>query len=132
MPINKTKLIFDKDSIIKSEDIILNPQKPDETNSYDIIFKQIENYHVGEYKSYLWFNVDGQTFGDKIIITLKIGKKEQKKEIEENMDEIKEFLELFGLTEGDYSNEKILEHLKKIILIFIKHFVVFLIKIINK
>ena len=48
------------------------------------------------------------------------------------MDEIKEFLELFGLTEGDYSNEKILEHLKKIILIFIKHFVVFLIKIINK
>ena len=71
-PVNKTKLIFDKDSNIKSEDIILNPQKPDETNSYDIIFKQIENYHVGEYKSYLWFNVNGQTYGDKIIITLKI------------------------------------------------------------
>ena len=59
-PINKTKLIFDKNSDIKSEDIILNPQKPDETNSYDIIFKQIENYPVGEYKSYLWFNVNGQ------------------------------------------------------------------------
>ena len=79
MPINKTKLIFDKDSIIKSEDIILNPQKPDETNSYDIIFKQIENYHVGEYKSYLWFNVDGKTYGDKIIITLKIIEKKKNK-----------------------------------------------------
>ena len=113
-PINKTKLIFDKDPNIKSEDIILNPQKPDETNSYDIIFKQIENYTVGEFKFSLWFNVDGQTYGDKIIITLKIIEKEkQKNEIEENMDKIKEFLEDFGLTEGECSNEKILEHLKK-------------------
>ena len=110
-PINKTKLIFDKDSDIKSEDIILNPQKPDETNTYDIIFKQIENYPVAEYKSYLWFNVDGQNFGDKIIITFKIIEKNN--ELEENMDKIKEFIENYGLTEGEYSNEKILEHLKQ-------------------
>ena len=112
-PVNKTKLIFDEDSDIKSEDIILNPQKPNETNKYNIIIKQIENYDVGEYKSYLWFNVDGQNFGDKIIIAFKIAKKDQNNEVEENMDKIKEFLDNFGLTEGDYSNEMILEHLKK-------------------
>ena len=33
---------------------------------------------VGEYKSYLWFNVDGQTYGDKIIITFKIIEKKNK------------------------------------------------------
>ena len=38
-PLNKTKLIFDKNSFIKSEDIILNPQKPNETNKYNIIIK---------------------------------------------------------------------------------------------
>ena len=113
-PINKTKLIFDKDSIIKSEDIILNPQKPDETNSYDIIFKQIENYHVGEYKSYLWFNVDGQTFGDKIIITFKfIEKKDQNNEVEENIEKIQQFIKKFDITEGLFPNEKILRRLKK-------------------
>ena len=29
------------------------------------------------------------------------------------MDKIKEFLDNFDLTEGDYSNKKILKHLKK-------------------
>ena len=78
-----------------------------------LLLKQIENYHEDEYKSYLWFNIDGHNFGDKIIITFKLIEKiVQKNGIEENMDTIKKFKNKFGLIENLFSNETILEHLK--------------------
>ena len=104
-PLNKTKLIFDKESYFKEKDISLQPQKPGEEKKYEIILKNLGKLKVGEYKCILSFGVGLKSlkyFGEKII--LRINVKDQVIGI---------FRNEFGLQEKDYSDEKILELLKK-------------------
>ena len=113
-PMNNTKLIFDKESSILGEDMTLEPQKPDEEKKYVINFKNVEKYDVGEYKSYLWFYLNGEKIGDKILITFKIKEKEnQDNEMDKYMDKIKELRDTYGISKEDCSDERILNVLKE-------------------
>ena len=112
--INNTKLIFDKESDIKGEEIILGPQKPNEEKKYVIVFKNLAKYNIGEYKSYAWFYAEGETVGEKLAITIKIKEKNTiKDEIDKYMDKIKEFRESYTLPQDEISDETIFEKLKE-------------------
>jgi len=106
-PKDCAKLIFDRASNIEGEDIVLEPQKSGEQKIYHAIFKKVSKYRVGEYKSFLLFSVNDETFGEELELTVEI------KENEENIDRINEFRQKYDLNNNDYSNEKILEALKK-------------------
>jgi hypothetical protein len=112
--INNTKLIFDEESDIKGEDIILGPQKPNEEKKYLIVFKNLEKYDIGEYKSYVWFYAEGETVGEKLTITINIKEDNAiKNEIDKCMDKIKDFRESFSLPQDEISDETIIEKLKE-------------------
>ena len=113
-PINSTKLIFDKESDIKGEDITLDPQKPNEEKKYVIVFKNLEKYDIGEYKSYVWFYAEGETVGEKLTITINIKEEKViKNEIDQYMDEIKKFRDCYSIPQDEISDETILENLKE-------------------
>ena len=112
-PINCTKLIFDKASKITGDEIVLKPQKSDEQNKYNVIFKKVSKYRVGEYKSYLLFCVNDEAFGEKLELTVGIKENKKNSDIDENIDKINEFRLNYDLDKDDYSNAKILEALKK-------------------
>jgi hypothetical protein len=113
-PKDCTKLIFDKSSDIEGDEIVLEPQKSDEQKIYHAIFKKVSKYRVGEYKSYLLFCVNDETFGKKLELTIGIIENKKKSEIDENIDKINEFRKNYDLDKNDdYSNAKILEVLKK-------------------
>ena len=65
-PIKATKLKYDKESCFNGNDILLDPQKPDEKKKYDIILEGLGNYQPGEYKPFLWFYIDDNTLGEKL------------------------------------------------------------------
>ena len=67
-----TKLIFDNNSIIKGDEIILNEQKPGEKNRYEIKFKNLKDFFSGEYRAYLIFNVNGKKYGEILTIIVVI------------------------------------------------------------
>ena len=106
-PEGNTKLKFDKTSDIIGNEIILEPQAPGEQKSYDIFFNKIDNYFSGEYKSNLWFCINDLNYGENLKIRLKF---EIKREVQKN---IKEFRNLFGLSEEEYSDKEIYESLIK-------------------
>jgi hypothetical protein len=112
-PKDCTKLIFDRASDIKGEEIVLDPQKSGEQKIYHAAFKNISKYRVGEHKSYLLFCVNDETFGEKLELTVGIKKNKPKLEIEQYIDQIKEFRELFELKIKEFSDEILLEVLKK-------------------
>ena len=67
------KLIFVEPSTFKTDDdIILNPQEPGENNVYKIIFKNLKSYPLGNYYSYLCFNINGVNLGQKLKLTTSI------------------------------------------------------------
>ena len=121
-PKDCTELIFDKTSKIIGDEIVLKPQKSGEQNKYNAIFKNVSKYRVGEYKSYLLFCVNDETFGEELELTIGIIENKKKSEIDENIDKINEFRKNYDLDKfrknydldkNDYSNAKILEVLKK-------------------
>ena len=67
-----TKLIFDNNFKIKGEDIKLKPQKPGEKNTYEIILKNFNKFISGEYYTFLKFKVDGQNYGENLMIKIYI------------------------------------------------------------
>ena len=109
-PENKTKLIFDKESIIKGNDLILLPQKCEEKINYTINVPGLDELKEGKYYLYLWFTVKGEYLGKKITIEIIVQKNE---ELILYGDKIKEFRENFGLSEEDYDDERLLESLIK-------------------
>ena len=112
-PKDCTKLIFDKASKITGDEIVLKPQKSGEQNNYNVIFKKVSKYRVGEYKSYLLFYVNDETFGEILELTIRIIENKKNPEIDENIDKINEFRQNYDLDKNDYSNSKILGVLKK-------------------
>ena len=110
-PYGKTKLVFDKNCPIKSDDIILESQKPGQNKEYIVNFSQLQNFPVGTYYSYLYFNINGHNIGDRLSIIINI-KEKQQNEINENMDKIKEFRQNYDLNDNGFSDQKIFEALK--------------------
>ena len=112
-PEGKTKLVFERESEICDNEIILRPQKPGEIGKYNIIVSGLGNYSHKQYKSYLCLYIDDEVIGDQIILTINIKEKDKpKKEIEDYMNKINEFREIYSLGVEDYSDEKLFEVLK--------------------
>ena len=107
-------MVFERESEISGDDIILNPQKPGEIGKYNIILKGLNNYSHKQYKSYLNIYIDDDEVGEQIILTINIKEKDtNKKEIEYNMDKIIEFRNNYILGIEDYSDEVLLKALKQ-------------------
>jgi len=107
-PQNKTKLIFENNSDIRGNEIKLKGQKCGEEYKYEVKFKNLQNLKEGEYISYIRFEINGETIGEKLAlknIIIKIDNIDY-------IDKIIEFRENFALDENVYSNEKLLEVLK--------------------
>ena len=122
-PKGGTKLIYDKKSVVSGDDIILKPQNPGDIAQYEITLKNLGQFFAGEYSSYLLFYVNGKNYGDKISLKVVIKKKENPKPKQnEDLEKVKEFRNNFGLDENEYSDEKLLEILKKNGFDFIKSF----------
>ena len=112
-PKNTAKLIFEDNSDIKGEEVILQPQKCGEELKYEVMFKQLEKLKVGEYKSYVRFEINGETIGEKLILKNIIKEKENNDDdINNFIDKINEFRGTFNLDENDYSDERLLEVLR--------------------
>ena len=113
-PENLTKLIFDEKSEIKGEEIILKPQKKGTELNYEIIFNNLEKLTKDEYKSHAKIIVKGEQIGEKLILKIKIKKKEDtNEEMNKNMDVIENFRVENGLDEIEYPNERIFKALKE-------------------
>ena len=107
-PKNNTKLVFDfKTSKFIQDDLILEPQRFNEEKYYDIIIRELDQYPAGEYNVYLWFEVNGKHYGERIEFKIII-----KEKTNQDFDKIKELRKTFNLSEEDYSDGKILESLK--------------------
>ena len=104
-PVNKTKLIYDKESYFKEDNILLKPQKPGEEETYEIILKNLGKLKIQEYQCILSFGVGLKSikfFGEKIILKINVKDKA-----------IVEFRKEFGLLEEEFSDEKILKILEE-------------------
>ena len=109
----QTKLKFDEKSLIKGKEVRLNPQKPGTKESYEIVYPNLKGFKAGEYRSNILFNVNGKNYGEVLTIKVVIkGKEKPKNEFEEHKEKIKDFRDNFGLSEIDYSDEKLYEILK--------------------
>ena len=107
-PVNNTRLVFDFNSNFVQNDIILQPQKYNETKNYEMIINDLGEYPPGDYNIYLRFEVNGEQFGDRIEINLVIKEKQN-----DDLIKVNEFRRNFNLAEKDYPNDKILSLLKK-------------------
>ena len=120
---NDSKLLVDSNSKFKADEITLDPQKPNEEKIYNVKLKDLKNYPIGEYKAFFVFYSGGKIHGEKIVAIIKIKEiDDANKEINENIDKIKEFRETFNLEEKEFSDEKLLEILKENDFDFLKAF----------
>ena len=103
---SNAKLVFDNNSHIKSDDIILNPQRCNEEQIYKINFNNLSKLNTGKYEIYLWFNINGEIFGDKIKLMIKVYE-------DDNSREVDYFRKYFCLSKNDYLDGKIIEVLEK-------------------
>lgn len=71
-PEGRAKLLFEKESQINGEDILLRPQKPNETEKYKIILKGLEGKPPNQYKSNLGFYVGDHKIGEQLVLTINI------------------------------------------------------------
>jgi len=71
-PEGRAKLLFERESQINGEDIILRPQKPNETEKYKIILKEFEDKPPNQYKSILGFYVGDHKIGEQLVLTINI------------------------------------------------------------
>ena len=90
-PSNKTKLVFNKDSNLIGEDIILHPQNPGERKNYQINIFELETYPYSIYAFELIFKVDEKQYGEKINFNIEIINKEKKEELEKIEEFRKEY-----------------------------------------
>lgn len=102
-----TKLVFENNSQIKADDdITLNPQKCNEEETYKINFNNLSKLNIGKYECYLNFNVNGENFGDKIKLMIKVNEND-------NLNVIELFRESFSLKKTQYSDRQLIEVLKR-------------------
>jgi hypothetical protein len=114
-PEKTTKLIFDKNSKIKGDEIILKPQKAGEELKYKVVFNNLEKLDQGEYKSYMRFQIKDDIFiGEKLILKIIVKEKEDpNSEMNNHMEEIEKLRKEYGLSEDQYTNKIIYDALEK-------------------
>ena len=113
-PENDTKLIFEEKSKVKGEEIILKPQEKGSELNYEIIFNNLEKLTEGEYQSYANIIIKGDQIGEKLILKIKIKKKENPyDEMNKYMDKIESLRTEYGLDENDFPNERVFKALKE-------------------
>ena len=112
-PEKKVKLKFEIRSNIIGEGLTLKAQKCGEEITYQVKFKNLKSYQVGEYKSYITFNINGKKIGEELSLRIIIKKKENPDDkIKQNMEEIMNFRGQFGLSEEEFPNKKVFDLLK--------------------
>ena len=97
----RTKLINDPNSDLKTDDIELNNVQYNQHSKRQIHIN-LNGIGTGDKKCILHFNVDGQNYGEPIILNIKIKE-----------DLIGKFRAQFELSENDYSDDRISTALKK-------------------
>ena len=112
-PINGAKLVSDDQKNIKGEDIFLEPQKQNEEKKYIANFRDLKNYPAGNYNAGYYFEINGKKYGDDININLIIKEKKPNNDDNDYQVIINEFRSDFSLDKNEYSDEKLLEVLKK-------------------
>ena len=101
-PRDNTLLSFDRESEIISEDIYLESQKPNEQKSYFVKFRYLGQKKVGELRANLHFFINDKEFGEELTLKIRI------------LDiRIKQFRDIYSLPEEDFSNERILDLLRR-------------------
>ena len=103
---SNTKLIFDDNSQIKADDIILNPQKCNEEQTYKINFNNLCKLNIGKYECFLWFNINDENLGDKINLKIKVNDNDI-------LSMVETFRESFSISKDDYKDNRLIEVLKK-------------------
>jgi hypothetical protein len=112
-PKNKTKLTLDNNSNLVGNDVVLEPQDFNQQKNYTFKLKGLSKCLKGEHKIYLFFRVNGEQFGDKIMITIIIKEKKNNLINDNDKEQIKKFRDLYGLLEEDYKDDDLLNSLKK-------------------
>ena len=112
-PKNKTKLTLDNNSGVVGDDIVLESQDLNQQRNYTFKLKGLGKLSKGEHKMYLFFRVNGEQYGDKIMITIIIKEKKYIIIDDKDIKHIKEFRDLYGLLEEDYQDDTLLNALKK-------------------
>ena len=111
-PENKTKLIANEQKNLIGKNIELEPQNPNDIQKYITNINELKTYPPGDYTASFYFEVDGKKYGDDIeldiIIKDKGGDEEEKYKLL-----VKEFRDEYTLSEELYSDEKLLQILKK-------------------
>ena len=100
--IGKTKLINDKKSEIKANDVNLYNLKVGETQLVTITLN-ISNVRSGERKSIFHLNIDGENIGEPLILTVNIKEDEQ----------VTKMREEYWLSKEDHDSQKILRALRE-------------------
>ena len=120
------RMYINADTIIKAASLlaalgaligaIVSVHKTLENNKIMKLFlKNLNQLPAGEYKSFLFFFANGNPFGKEIILKIIIKQKNnQNEEMIQNIEKIKTIREILVLSENDYSDERILEELKKV------------------
>ena len=108
-----SKLIFDKKSDVKGNEVPINPQKKGEEKKYSVFFNNLENLNDGEYKAYVRLRIKDLNVGERLILTIKVKTKEDPyADMKNHMDEIEQLRNEYGLKEDDFTNERLYDALK--------------------
>ena len=111
-PKNNTKLVYDySSSNFVQDDLILDPQKSNEEKKYNLIIKELDQYPAGEYNIFLWFEVNGKHFGERIEFKIIIKEKDNDNEEFKKVEDFRVQFNLFN--KDDYPDAKLLDLLKK-------------------
>ena len=99
-PLNRTKLVFDKNSKIKGKNVELKALASNEEQTCKVVIEGLAKLGEGVYDAHVWFNANGENCGKMIILRVEIKKKEEDP-IKLHMKEIKEFRNEYNLSEED-------------------------------
>ena len=112
-PKNKTKLVFDKNSKIKGENVELGPLVNGEKQKYIVIIDNLSTLGEGIYDANVWFNVNDKNYGKMLNLRIEI-KKMEEDPIKKNMETIEKFRAQFYLdNKDDFPDEVLYENLYK-------------------
>ena len=109
-PLNKTKLVFDRNSKIKGKDVVVKPLANNEEQEVIVIIEGLSKFGEGSYDANVWFNINGENIGKMLILRVVIKKKEEDP-MKKYIEKIEQFRKEFNLDEKDYPNNMIYESL---------------------
>lgn len=116
-PENGAKLVFNENKDLVDKDILLKPQKPEEQQKYLIKLEGLNVYSAGNVEGEMNFEINGEKYGDEIDINIKINEKKKGNDDDGDDDghlkQLKEFRKEYGLSEEEYSDEMLLDKLRK-------------------